>query len=324
MTRNVTHQDIADRVGVSRATVSLVLNGQSTKRVTPALAEKIRAEAQAMAYVTNRLARTLRTGESNVLALVVPKVDNPFFGEVYLGAESAANAAGYTLSLVHSRNTQTTQEVVVQHLAERAVDGFVLWQPMNPSITKRYANRIVTVEHRIPGVSSVEFAVNQAMHTLLSHATKRYQSIIHLTVDLPDATFVMRREAFVTFGQKHPSVQMRQIRVPFDFLQIVHILGPIFDAQRDQTTLYCCDDDTLAAAVYHVAYKHTRTIPQQVAVMSIGGASVAELLFPTLTHIKLPAFELGSHAIRFLVSTLQGHASQSIVLPGAFVQGKST
>jgi LacI family transcriptional regulator len=117
---------------------------------------------------------------------------------------------------------------------------------------------------------------------------------------------------------------MRQIRVPFDFLQIVHILGPIFDAQRDQTTLYCCDDDTLAAAVYHVAYKHTRTIPQQVAVMSIGGASVAELLFPTLTHIKLPAFELGSHAIRFLVSTLQGHASQSIVLPGAFVQGKST
>jgi DNA-binding LacI/PurR family transcriptional regulator len=277
-----------------------------------------------MGYVTNRLARTLRTGESNVLALVVPKVDSPFFGAVYLGAESAANAAGYTLSLVRSRNTQNTQEIVVQHLVERAVDGFVLWQPMNPSMTKRYANRIVTVEHRIPGVSSVEFAVNQAMHTLLSHANKRYQSIIHLTVDLPDATFVMRREAFVAFGQQYPSVQMRQIRVPFDFGQIIRILLPLFEAQRDQPTLYCCDDDMLAAAVYHMAYRQTQPIPQQVAVMSLGGSAVAELLFPTLTHIKLPAFELGSHAIRFLISTLHGHAPQSMVLPGAFVQGHST
>lgn len=322
MTPNVTHQDIADRVGVSRATVSLVLNGQSAKRVSPALADKIRAEAQAMGYITNRLARTLRTGESRVLALVVPKVDNPFFGEVYLGAESAAQTAGYTLMLVHSHNSHATQEIVVQHLAERAVEGFVLWQPMNPVLTKRYAHRITTVEHRVPGVSAVEFAVNQAMLTLLSHGIRRYQRIVHVSVNLPDTTFVMRREAFVLFGQQH-SFHAQQIRVPLDFGQIVRMLEPLMNPDDYQPTLFCCDDDLLAAAVYHCALKIQRRIPTDVAVAAIGGSATAELLYPALTHVKLPAFTLGARAIEYLVQTLDGSPPQSVVLTGSFVPGAS-
>lgn len=322
MTRNVTHQDIANRVGVSRATVSLVLNGRSAKRVAPALAEKILAEAHAMGYVTNRLARTLRTGESRVLALVVPKVDNPFFGDVYLGAESAAQSAGYTLALVHSRNMKSTQEVVVQHLAERAIDGFVLWQPMSPALTKRYTSRIVTVEHRVPGVSAVEFAVNQAIHTLLIQGVKRYQRIVHVSVDLPDPTFVMRREAFSAFGQQY-AFQARQIRVPLDFVQIVQIIERLMSEFDDQVTLYCCDNDMLAAAVYHCACKRQLRIPDDVAVAAIGGSNVADMLYPALTHVKLPAFMLGARAIEFLVATLQGHPPQSVVLTGTYMPGVS-
>lgn len=322
MTRNVTHQDIADRVGVSRATVSLVLNGHSAKRVAPALADKIRAEAQAMGYVTNRLARTLRTGESRVLALVVPKVDNPFFCEVYLGAESAAQAAGYTLALVHSRNSQSTQEIVVQHLAERAVDGFVLWQPMSPAVTKRYAQRIVTIEHRVPGVSAVEFAVNQAMHTVLLQGIKRYQRIVHVSVDLPDPTFVMRREAFIAFGQQY-TFHARQIRVPLDFVQIVQMIESVIKQFDNHTTLFCCDDDMIAAAVYHCALKTQRRIPDDIAVAAIGGSTVADMLYPALTHVKLPAFALGAHAVEYLAATLQGKSPQSVVLTGTYVPGAS-
>jgi len=323
MANNVTHQDIADRVGVSRATVSLVLNGQSDKRVAPALADKIRAEAQAMGYVTNRLARTLRTGQSQVLALVVPTVDSPLFSEVYHGAASAAHAAGYSLSLVHCRNTQKTQEVVVQHLSERAVDGFVLWQPMSPALTKSYAHRIVTVEHRIPGVSSVEFAVNQAMHTVLLHVLKRHQRIVHVSMDLPDSTFAMRREAFAGFGTKYAYLECRQIRVPGDFAQVVRMIEPLVSDSDRQSTLFCCDDDVLAAAVFQCAYKYQRRIPDQIAVTSIGGSALAEMLYPALTHIKLPAYELGARAIHYLVTTLQGQPHQSAVLTGTLVPGAS-
>jgi|GEM_PF-3386933 len=323
MANNVTHQDIADRLGVSRATVSLVLNGQSEKRVAPALADKIRAEAQAMGYVPNRLARTLRTGQSQVLALVVPAVDSPFFGDVYHGAESAAHAAGYSLSLVQCRSTQKTQDVVVQHLSERAVDGFVLWQPMSPALTKSYAHRIVTMEHRVPGVSSVEFAVNQAMHTVLLHVLKRHQRIVHVSVDLPDSTFAMRREAFAGFGNKYVYLECRQIRVPRDFAQVVRMIEPLVSESDRQSTLFCCDDDVLAAAVYQCAHKFQRRIPEQIAVTSIGGSALAEMLYPALTHIKLPANELGARAIHFLAATLHGQPPQSAVLTGTLVPGAS-
>lgn len=96
MTRIV---DVARQAGVSTATVSRVLNG---KTVRPELAAAVHAAVAALDYVPDRTARSLRRRSSDVVALVLPDVENPFFTAVARGVEDVAQEAGYSVVLCNT------------------------------------------------------------------------------------------------------------------------------------------------------------------------------------------------------------------------------
>ncbi len=91
--------DVAARAGVSTATVSRVLNGV---RVRPELEEKVRRAIDELDYVPNRTARSLRRQLSDVIALIIPDVENPFFTSVARGVEDVAQAAGLSVVLCNA------------------------------------------------------------------------------------------------------------------------------------------------------------------------------------------------------------------------------
>ena len=91
--------DVAALAGVSPATVSRVLNGTP---VSPERAQKVREAAQALAFRPNRMARTLRKGGSEVVALVIPDVENSFFTALARGVEDRAMEAGYSVVLCNT------------------------------------------------------------------------------------------------------------------------------------------------------------------------------------------------------------------------------
>ncbi len=88
--------DVARRAGVSPATVSRVFNGTS---VSEEKAAAVRAAAEELRFTPNRTARTLRTQSSEVIALVIPDIENPYFTEMARGVEDAASEAGYSVVL---------------------------------------------------------------------------------------------------------------------------------------------------------------------------------------------------------------------------------
>ncbi len=96
MTRIV---DVARHAGVSTATVSRVLNG---KTVRPELAAAVRAAVEDLGYAPDRTARSLRRRSSDVVALVLPDVENPFFTAVARGVEDVAQQAGYSVVLCNT------------------------------------------------------------------------------------------------------------------------------------------------------------------------------------------------------------------------------
>jgi len=85
--------EVAARAGVSPATVSRVLNGQN---VSADKAKRVREAARALNFTPNRVARTLRLRSSEVIALVIPDIENPFFTSMARGVEDVAQAAGYS------------------------------------------------------------------------------------------------------------------------------------------------------------------------------------------------------------------------------------
>src|SRR5258707_620630 len=123
--RAVTSRDVAEAAGVSQATVSLVLNGANGNiRVSAMTRERVLAAAAALGYAPNHAARSLRRRSTNVVALILPALDNPYHAEVVAAAQAAARARGYTIQVSPARDEQTELDALVA-LRGSGADGFI-------------------------------------------------------------------------------------------------------------------------------------------------------------------------------------------------------
>src|SRR5690625_6724876 len=141
---------VAKAARVSTATVSNVLNGR--KRFSPAVEERILAAARALGYFPNDSARTLRTGHSHTLGLVIPDLQNPFFPVLVRSIEHRARELGYTLLLVDIDNEEDTEREAFKVLAEKGVDG-IIWAPHCLSEPPVTPCPVVAVDRPVDGLA---------------------------------------------------------------------------------------------------------------------------------------------------------------------------
>lgn len=118
-----TIRDVAERAGVSSATVSRVLNG--SERVRPQHRQRVLEAVERSGYRPNRLARNLRRQRAETIGVLVPDIENPHFGESVRVFEDAAFRAGYRVLLCNTDETLEKQRAYVQVLAEERVLGVI-------------------------------------------------------------------------------------------------------------------------------------------------------------------------------------------------------
>lgn len=135
---------IADSLGVSTATVSNALSGKG--RVSPELAERIRATAAELGYVPSLAGRALRTGRSGVLGLVLPDIANPLFPQIAQAIENAAAKVGYGVLIADSHGDVAAQTQAIDRLIGRGVDGLV--------VVPRRGTRVVAVDCPVAVIDS--------------------------------------------------------------------------------------------------------------------------------------------------------------------------
>ena len=124
--RAVTISDVARAAGVSRATVSRVMNGIST--VDASIAERVLATASELEYAPSGTARSLSLGVTHTVAMMVPDLGNPMFQEILKGFHHAAGADGYRV-LVSDSQEVVADEVALARDARRRCDAVVLCAP---------------------------------------------------------------------------------------------------------------------------------------------------------------------------------------------------
>lgn len=117
-------QDIADALGVSRATVSNALLGKG--RVSERIARRVREKAAEMDYAPSGLGRALRTGRSQQVGLILPDFRMPLFAEFARAFAMAARARGLVLTVADSLGDLDTQQSNISELAARGMDALLL------------------------------------------------------------------------------------------------------------------------------------------------------------------------------------------------------
>ena len=116
--------DVARLAGVSSATVSHVLNG--TRNVSIETRERVQAAIEESGYRHNSLARALAAGRTRTIGMCVPIRTNPYIADLVNAIESAASAAGYTLTIGDSRDEPEAEARAIDSFLDRRVDGVIL------------------------------------------------------------------------------------------------------------------------------------------------------------------------------------------------------
>lgn len=129
---HISLKDVAKKVGVSSATVSLVLSGKAKKgRISEDVAEQVFQAAKEMNYRPNKAARSLRTGKTKIVGLIVPDISNPFYAKLARQIENIAGLKGYQLMFSSSDDSSEKFEKLERLFVEQSVDGIIAVPPQN-------------------------------------------------------------------------------------------------------------------------------------------------------------------------------------------------
>src|SRR5215213_8007701 len=123
-----TQADVARLAGVSRATVSYVMNNQGEQRIpiSEETRQRVLDAIAELGYEVDARAQSLRSGETKTIGVLVPMYENPFYWQILLGISTEAESHGYSLLLAHNSLTAEQETQSIRELAEHRVDGLIL------------------------------------------------------------------------------------------------------------------------------------------------------------------------------------------------------
>src|SRR5580692_11276215 len=181
--------DVAERAGVSIATVSAVLN--SSKFVSDSLTRRVQDAAAALDYQINHLARSVQLGSSHTVGMLIPSfaTPDPFYAQVISGVEDVLSGGQYALLLGQTYNEVARQTRYIQAFRARLVDGILLFRSAgeDPELSKHLAQKkpvvfVGRVPERLEGdVAAIDIVAGTRMG--VEHLRKRnHKRVALLTV----------------------------------------------------------------------------------------------------------------------------------------------
>ncbi|GAA2211735.1 LacI family DNA-binding transcriptional regulator [Nonomuraea monospora] len=340
--QRVTLRDVADRLGLSVNTVSRALAGKD--QVSEDTRALVSAEAKRLGYVPNSHARSLVSGRTMVVGLVITNPSNPFYAALISAVERQCRAGGYSVLLLVTEDSADNEERAVQELLRFGVDG-VLGVATESSSDVWDALReagipVVQLSRDIPGRGldfvgiDVESAIRDAIVRVAPPGVRR---IWLLEEDLRVSTVAARiagfRRALDDLGVAHehslvlkvPTRRTSGASLPWSpddaYALAANVITP-----GNHPDLVVTANDYVALGVYRAIRECGLTVPDDVRVLGYGDHPFAAYLQPALTTIRLPADEVGTAGVDLLLRRMadRDRPRTSTRLPAELVERQST
>ena len=307
--------EVAARAGVSVTTVSHVLNDVPGKRIPPQTGQRVRDAAADLGYVVNGLARSLRLQQTHVLAFISDEVlITPFAAAMVHGALEAAAELGWMVLLTNTGVDQKVEGDQIRALRQRQIDGFLYVRMYNQEVTlpsglPHHSTVLVDATCSDPGIASVvpdEYSGGvSAAHELLDHGHTEIGFITNAD-DILASRERLRgfQSALAEAGVALPDDYL--VPAPSDAAGGLRAGRALLDLP-DRPTAVFCFNDRMAMGVYQAAHERGLTIPADLSVVGFDNQlMVADALFPGLTTLELPHYEMGAWGVRTLIGQLKG------------------
>jgi LacI family transcriptional regulator len=313
---------VAAAAGVSVTTVSHVLNETPHTRTSDETKARVREAAAQLGYQPNRLARGLRTQASGMVGLVTEEIaTTPHAGRIILGAQEEASRRNLMLSIINSE-LNAAPEVSsreIQAFIDRQVDGVIYATVFHDEVVLPSEFGVVPAviigardsESSIPSVMPDERGGAESVVELLVSAGHRRIAFAATSVDVPATRGRLAgyRAAMVAAGLDPDACVVEAEAEASGGYEATHALLN-HDRPADQRpTAVFCYNDRMAMGAYRAIAELGLSIPRDVSVVGFDDqAPIPESLYPALTTVALPHYEMGAAAVE-MIASLQASAT---------------
>jgi len=326
----VSIKDIAKAAGVSHSTVSRALS--DSRLVKTETKTRIQSLAREMGYSPDAWARSLVMRQTRTVGLVVTTFADPFIAEVVQGIESTAYEHGYTVILASSNSEPTRELAAVEMLRSKRVDGVIVTSSRVGALYQQHLERI--------GVPVV---------LLNSHSEQSGRYTFSVTVDNQHGGYLAtqhlielghRRIAYVTGPADTSSSQGRldgyrqalaNAGIAFDPDLVVTGTGRAEAGEQaflklmalvERPSAVFCYNDVTAIGLLRAAREANLFIPQDLSVVGFDDIPFASCMYPSLTTIAQPKFEMGQQATQMALALMPAQNPSSAKVSDIVVKGQ--
>jgi LacI family transcriptional regulator len=329
----ITIADVAKRAGVSKMTVSRVINNSGyTSQETRVRVEQAVAE---LGYIPNALARSLRFRQTRTIALIVTDITNPFFTTVARGVEDIANEKGFSVIFCNTDEAPDEEAQYVNVLLQKQVDGLLLVPTGGAAETVEFLNNhtvpFVLLDRRVPGmdVDVVRCDSEQGAYDIIRHLLDLGHQRIAALGGSANITSSMDRVEGYRRAMIEAGLENEAYRAYFTAFTVEggYRAAQLALAEKTLPTAFFATNNFIAIGAMRLLRERGLSVPDDVSVVSFDDLPAAIVLDPFLTVIEQHAYEMGQRATELLLNRLHGKGSaepQEILIPADLIIRRSS
>jgi len=309
----VTLKDVAREADVNISTASRAL--ANNYGVHPKTRQKVLDIARRLNYRPNPAARSLVTGKSRTIGLLISDIRNLFFAELARGAEDAAYAAGYDIVLCNSDLHPEKQWAYLNSLREKRVAGIV----MNTILNLSEAQQTTLAKYRIPIVllnrqsSDSPFSTLSADNVAGGELAASYlialghKVIAHFTGPQNHGNLSDRCRGFLRVCESAAAqVQAIVLHGDHSYNGGYEMTGKLLSEHRNVSAIFA-GNDMMAFGVLRALSERGLAVPKDISLLGFDNVEISGIINPPLTTIDQPKYELGRGAVEILLLQAEGN-----------------
>ncbi len=304
--------DVAEAAGVSKSTVSRVLQGDAAS-VKPDTRRAVTRAIRKLGYEHNAIASMLRTARTFMVMLITPDIANPFWSEVARGLQDTLERPGYSVVVGNGDQDSERENAFLKTARRNRFDGIAI----NPTKIHRrtlLATGIPTVILGIrDGFAGLDMVGSDSFQGAFEALTYLYQ-MGHRRIGFIDGRYVTeqgraRAQAYAEFLKQHnlePDPSLK-VEVPFDRAGGQRGMRVLLSLAHRPTAVFA-SNDILALAAMQTAQEAGLNVPRDLSIIGMDDIYPTAMTMPGLTTMAKQKYETGCQAARLLLERIEGTA----------------
>ena len=312
-TKRATINDIASRAGVSKSTVSHVLN--NTRFVAKETKAQVLSVIEELNYRPSHVARSLSVRSTRTVGMLISDVSNPFYHQIVQGVEDTALANDYSVFLFNANYNLERSLRYLRSMIERRVDGVLLMSSrMSEELldllsAERVPALVLDWQHvDAPDVCSITFDFEPSIRQMVDYLlTLGHTRFAHVSGDLNLSTARVRRDLFLQILAERgvPAEAVPVILGNFRIDGGRQAMKKLLTLPKLPTAIFTVNDLTAIGLIFEAQAAGLR-VPDAFSVVGVDDIPLSQEITPTLTSLALPRYELGKRGMRMLLDLTNG------------------